>query len=291
MENDKPWITIARTGTFQDSRGRTQMITQERLEKIAQNYAKRTEDAPVVLGHPEDNDPAHGWITAIKTQGEKLFAQFSRISDGVRNAVKEQGYKYVSMSLFPDGERLRHVGLLGAVPPAIGGLGELPVDLKVAEGFSINFSSQEDLGEEGGSMDAKQLEALIKENQELKAKLAAGETELANARKATETVTADFAAFRNDQAKKDRKTRLEQLTAAGKVMPTEQADILAQAEALAMIPQPMEFSDGKKETPEERFWQGLEARKPSDLDQALTPPADFSTKPESVSMPDLTNKI
>jgi phage I-like protein len=115
------WIEIARPGRFQDSGGAWHEFSAERLEKMAASYDSAGREAPLVLGHPATDGPAHGWVKALKFNGRKLLAGVACVSDEIKKAVDNGRYKYVSMSLYQDGG-LRHVGLLGAVPPAISGL-------------------------------------------------------------------------------------------------------------------------------------------------------------------------
>ena len=145
-EQGEDWIAIARTGTFQDSEGRDQTFNAADLDAIAANYDPARLEAPLVFGHPKDSAPAFGWVTGLKRDGQKLFARLASVPGEVRELVGKGRYRYVSMSLTPDKKSLRHVGLLGAVPPAIDGLG--PVELAGEPGIIINFTAPE--GEGGG---------------------------------------------------------------------------------------------------------------------------------------------
>ena len=308
-------IAIARTGAFTDSRGAVHTFTTGDLDALAENYTRQTEAAPLVFGHPQDNHPAYGWVKRLYRSGSKLFAQLAQVPCAVRDAVRKGHYKYVSMSLHPGGRGLRHVGLLGAVPPAIPGLG--PVEMSSGEAASLNFAAS-DLADEQGEqeMDAEmqrrlgtleeQVKNLTAERDKAQTALEAAQAELKQAQeglskaeegknaaeKEAEDVKAEFSAYRGRQAIAARQARLERLVSAGKVTPGESKDVLAQAEALAKIAQPMEFSDGSKETPEERFWRGLDAREPSALFSRAAPPADFSAMPDkSAASVDLSKKI
>jgi hypothetical protein len=313
---DDIWIEIARTGSFTDNRGQEHVFTTARLDEIAANYNRRKagampEDAPLVFGHPEDNQPAYGWASALKRQGQKLFAQFSQVPDSVREAVRQRRYKYVSMSLHPGNRHLRHVGLLGAAAPAIKGLA--PVEMSGSGETTINFAASglaaangeraDEAAKQNEQQGAKcmedqkrlgQLEEQVKTLMEQvktltlerdKAARSAEENakKLAEAGQAADAagkeavaVKAEFSAYRGNVEKGARAARLEKLVAEGRITPGEKADTLAQAEALAQIPQPMEFSDGEKASPEERFWRSLEARNVSPLLGTARPPADFS---------------
>lgn len=290
-------IAIAKTGTFTDSRGKSHTFTEKDFDEIAANYSGATEKAPLVFGHPEDDHPAYGWTEKVFRQGQKLFAQLAQVPDAVRKAVHNGSYKYVSMSLHPGGKRLRHVGLLGAVPPAIPGLG--PVEMSGGDCATIEFSAGElkaepekgetAMGEEMekrmGAIEeqVKELvsavQSLTKAREEEKdggKKAENADATKTDAEKELDALKAEFSAYRKDQDNKARAARLEKLVSSGKVTPGESKDVLVQAEALARIPEPMEFSDGSKESPEERFWRTFEAREPSALVTMHGRPAEFS---------------
>lgn len=132
LENQ--WVEVFRAGEQTDSSGRTKSWTTSDLEKIVNNYNAKKHEAPVVIGHPKDNAPAFGWVAGLKTDGDKLFAKFKQLIPEFIDAVKNGLYKKRSISLYPD-LSLRHIGFLGAVPPAVKGL----ADIKFCEQESITI--------------------------------------------------------------------------------------------------------------------------------------------------------
>ena len=117
-----PWIEVFKTGTHTSGQGVTKTWTQSDLDKIAETYNSQTErKAPLVIGHPETNHPAFGWIDELRVAKDKLFAFVSDINQSVKEAVDRKEYQNVSIALWANG-LLRHVGLLGAAAPAIPGL-------------------------------------------------------------------------------------------------------------------------------------------------------------------------
>ncbi len=259
MQNPEPRLAIARTGTFTDSAGRAQTFSAADLDAIAASYDPATLEAPLVFGHPENNAPAYGWVTSLKREGEKLFAQFAQVPGAVRDLVAKGHYRYVSMSLMPDKKRLRHVGLLGAAVPAIEGLG--PVQFEGTEEITINFSSSEETMDE--DMKAM-LEAMKGELARLKAELEAMKGQKAQAEKQAEDTATEFAAFKNALVLKTRTDRVNALIKAGKLPPAQKEETLSFAAALAQVDVPVEFSaaDGSRQqiSPEERYFRELEAR-------------------------------
>ena len=53
-------IEVMRTGTWTDSSGRAHVFQECDLDRIAERYGERGNDAPIVIGHPKTDDPASG---------------------------------------------------------------------------------------------------------------------------------------------------------------------------------------------------------------------------------------
>ncbi len=133
------WIEILKTGTFTAKSGHKVTITDTDLTAIEASYNPEKRETPLVFGHPEDNQPAFGWVDTLKKSGNKLLARFKDVPDVVKQLVRDGYYKKVSVSLMPDKKTLRHVGLLGAVQPAVPGLksvsfsdGDEPVTIELS---------------------------------------------------------------------------------------------------------------------------------------------------------------
>jgi hypothetical protein len=98
---------------------------------------------PAVLGHPKGNDPAYAWAREVKRQGDSLLAKFADVNPEFSAGVESGAYRNRSISVVPlpgKGWTLRHVGWLGAAPPAISGL--KPVEF-TADGDAFEFSAEE----------------------------------------------------------------------------------------------------------------------------------------------------
>jgi hypothetical protein len=119
----RKWVEILKTGTFQDSAGNPHTFTGPDLDAIAAAYDPARHEAPVTIGHPKDNAPAYGWVKALKRVGETLVAEFKDLVPEFVAMVNQGLFKKRSVSLFPD-RSLRHVGFLGAAPPAVKGLAD-----------------------------------------------------------------------------------------------------------------------------------------------------------------------
>ena len=114
------WCEIFKTGTHTDSKGRQLNVTEDDLDKIVFNFKEQNPDVPLVIGHPKTNAPAYGWVDQLKRDGEKLLASFKDVSSEFKEWVDKGLYKTRSISLKDN--CLRHIGWLGAQPPAIKGL-------------------------------------------------------------------------------------------------------------------------------------------------------------------------
>lgn len=118
------WIPIFRTGRHTDSAGNEKDWTEEDLDQIVSSYNPAEHEAPIVIGHPSDNAPAYGWTAALKREGEILFAKFKQLVPEFVDMVQRGLFKKRSIALYPD-LTLRHIGFLGAMPPAVKGLADV----------------------------------------------------------------------------------------------------------------------------------------------------------------------
>lgn len=305
------WIEIARTGTFEDSAGRLRTFTAGDLDAIARSYDPARRDAPLTFGHPQtDKAPAYGWVEKLKSEGGRLYANFSQVPEQVRDLVAKGHYRHVSMSLMPDLVTLRHVALLGAEQPAIDGLAAvefadggdaITVDFTAARGEGDTMTVEE-LQRQIGQLQG-QLEALRAENASLKKqadshkqekdKAEAAKTE---AEQKAEKASADFAAYRGKVEGERREARVAALVKAGKVKPAEKAGVLDFAARLATQAGTVDFAapDGRTEklSMEERYFRDLEARSADERGAEFSaPPAHAGGQSDNFNPAELTAKL
>ena len=112
---------IFRTGTHTSLNGQTKDFSETDLDTIASSYDPQQHEAPIVIGHPETNAPAYGWIDKLKRVGDRLIAFPKQVSSEFSELVKTGAFKKRSISITPD-LQLNHVGFLGAAAPAVKGL-------------------------------------------------------------------------------------------------------------------------------------------------------------------------
>ncbi len=114
------WIAIFKGGNQIDSNGH-EHDGDDLISKALKTFDLQEHEPPICVGHPSDNAPAFGWVRDLKRKGDILYAKIKSVVPEFEDAVKQGLYKKRSASFYPDG-RLRHVGFLGAVPPAVKGL-------------------------------------------------------------------------------------------------------------------------------------------------------------------------
>ncbi|EJB4183837.1 peptidase [Salmonella enterica] len=124
-------IHIFRAGTHTDMHGRQIDFSDADLNEIAQSYNPALHEAPVVVGHPKTDAPSYAWVSGIKKDRDGLKAEPRDIDPQFAELVRKRRYSKVSASFYcpdspgnptPGKYYLRHVGFLGAQPPAIKGL-------------------------------------------------------------------------------------------------------------------------------------------------------------------------
>ena len=119
------WVDVFKTGEHTDSNGNTRIWTEDDLKEIAKIYNEQNPEekhlAPVVYGHPSSEDAALGWVEKLKVEGNVLKAKLVELSEQLIQSIKDGAYKFQSIALYPN-KLLRHLGILGAVPPAVKGL-------------------------------------------------------------------------------------------------------------------------------------------------------------------------
>lgn len=121
------WIEIFRGGPQVDSAGRTH-DGDNLINQALARFNTAEHEPPVVIGHPADNAPAYGWVQAlrktIKDGSAVLEAKLGQVVPEFADLVLRGMFKKRSAAFYPDGT-LRHVGFLGAAPPAVKGLADI----------------------------------------------------------------------------------------------------------------------------------------------------------------------
>ena len=137
---------IFAAGQRTDSAGATRTFSVADLAATAAAYDPAQHEAPIVIGHPAGDDPAFGWIAGLDVEGDRLLARPAQVASSFAEQVGAGAYKKVSAAFYPpDSPRnpvpgvwyLRHVGFLGAMPPAVKGL--RPVEFSDCEAGDLEL--------------------------------------------------------------------------------------------------------------------------------------------------------
>ena len=128
------------------SNGTTIDFTEADVAATAAAYDPALSEAPIVVGHPTTDGPAYGWVKSMTAQGPDLYAEPHQVNPEFAELVKAGAFKKVSISLYPKDHPHnpvpgvyypRHLGYLGATPPAIKGL--KPTEFAAADAECIEL--------------------------------------------------------------------------------------------------------------------------------------------------------
>lgn len=124
-------LEILKPGTYVDMKGTKVTFSEADLRQVVESYDPAKHEAPLVLGHPKHDDPAHGWVGALQFSDGALRAGPKDVTPELKALVDSKQFKHLSASLYspqapgnptPGKWYLRHLGFLGAFPPAVKGL-------------------------------------------------------------------------------------------------------------------------------------------------------------------------
>jgi hypothetical protein len=144
-------IEIFRPGRFTALSGQSLEFSAADLAAAAAAYDPKLAPAPIVVGHPEVNAPAYGWVDKLSYSDERLRATPRELEPAFAASVKAGRYKKVSAKFFrpnspfnpkPGSYYLMHVGFLGAHAPAVPGL--KPVEFAAAgddDAVTVEFAA------------------------------------------------------------------------------------------------------------------------------------------------------
>ncbi|SLN38140.1 hypothetical protein AQS8620_01428 [Aquimixticola soesokkakensis] len=146
-------IEVFRTGTFTPLQGGDLTFSAADLRAMADAYNADTAPAPIVVGHPDVDAPAFGWVESFDfdANADRLFANVHEIEPSFAELVKAGRFKKVSMAFFaptqghnpvPGTWYPKHVGFLGAAAPAVSGLKNAQFAGKADVVFTANFGER-----------------------------------------------------------------------------------------------------------------------------------------------------
>lgn len=124
-------------------------IGEAQLDEAIASYNPDDDPAPLVIGHPTNDQPAHGLIAKVRREGVKLLATLKDLSDDVIQGVRSSRFINRSIAFWhpdhpsnptPGKWNIRHLGLLGAASPGIPGMPRLAFE----DGELLAFSAPAD---------------------------------------------------------------------------------------------------------------------------------------------------
>jgi hypothetical protein len=174
-------LHIFKPGTHTAQCGTTLNFTDTDLAATVAAYNPTLHEAPLVIGHPQHDAPAAGWVKSLSATAQGLIAEPQQIDASFAEQIAKGSYKKISASFYhptapnnpvPGVYYLRHVGFLGAQPPAVKGL--RPIELAEGEPGVIQFSEVVQQAPTASAAPATDphTTALQAENQRLKTELA-----------------------------------------------------------------------------------------------------------------------
>ena len=128
---DAKSLHIFRAGRQTAMSGESFDFSENDLAACAAAYDPAVHEAPIVVGHPAADAPAYGWIKGLAAVDGGLDAVPHQVDPAFAELVEAGRFKKISASFYlPDSSSnpkpgalyLRHVGFLGAQPPAVKGL-------------------------------------------------------------------------------------------------------------------------------------------------------------------------
>jgi hypothetical protein len=124
-------LQIFKPGKHTDVKGIVLDFTEDMLRACAAAYDPAKHEAPLVVGHPKMDGPAYGWAKSVVYADGALAVDPDQVDPQFAEMVNAGRFKKISASFYlPDAPNnpapgqlyLRHVGFLGAQPPAVKGL-------------------------------------------------------------------------------------------------------------------------------------------------------------------------
>ncbi|WP_186270316.1 hypothetical protein [Burkholderia gladioli] len=279
-------LEIFRAGRRTAMNGQVYDITPADLAASAAAYDPAVHEAPLVIGHPDHDKPAYGWVKSLHAVGDVLQSDHQQVDTAFAEYVAAGRVKKRSASFYhpedpanpkPGVWYVRHVGFLGAQPPAVKGLR----DPHFSEGdagntaFGLVHFSEPDDHQEQTDMSKElqdQLDAEKKRREDAEAAAAAATKLATDAQAQAEATSKQLAAFA--EAKKVERhdahvSFAEARVNDGKLLPKDKNMLVETLDRLAETA-PVEFSEGdatRKVSPSQ--WL-------QDLISGAAPRVDFS---------------
>lgn len=133
MNQPKPAanLHVFRAGKHTATDGKQYTFSEADVADMVASYDPALARAPLVVGHPKTDDPAYGWAAGFNHTGGEVFATPEAVDPQFAEMVNDQRFSTISLSVYlpdtpgnpkPGHHYPRHIGFLGAQPPAVKGL-------------------------------------------------------------------------------------------------------------------------------------------------------------------------
>ncbi|WP_175716549.1 hypothetical protein [Burkholderia anthina] len=253
-------LEIFRAGRRTATNGVTYDISRADLAASAAAYDPSVHEAPLVVGHPEHDKPAYGWVKALHVSGDVLQSDHQQVDASFAERVATGHIKKRSAAFYhpedpinpkPGVWYVRHVGFLGSMPPAVKGLRDPTFsegDAGDTEFGLIHFSEPDDQKEQPDMSKElqDQLDAEKKAREQAEANAAAEKKRADDAQAQATTANQQLTQFA--EAKKIERHDMhvsfaEAQVKGGKLLPKDKPMLVETLDRLAEST-PVEFSEG-----------------------------------------------
>lgn len=256
MAAAKKMLEIFRPGTFVSVEGQRISFSDTDVAATVAAYDIAKHKAPLVIGHPKMDDPAYGHAVSLSLgRNNVVLAEPANVDPAFADAVNNERYDSISASFWsPTNPRnpvpgvwyVRHIGFLGAVPPAVPGLKQPSfADADDTDLITINFADSQE-----PTMTPEEKAALAAQQQKLKDDQASFADQQAAAKKRDDELAAREKALAAKEAKAredEINSFAEGLIKSGKLLPVEKTGMVALLGALP-ADQEVSFADGDGKT-------------------------------------------
>lgn len=256
-------------------------LTEADIAEIAENYNPERHEAPVVIGHPARDAPAYGWIAKAEARADGLWLS-TDLLPAMADVVEQGLFKKVSVSLYPPDSphnpapgvySVKHLGFLGAQPPAVKGLQAIGLSEEQHQILILNF-------EEAPMGDHNKDKAATKDKP-----IELSENKLTERESAISLAEANLAKRLQAVRRSELEAKLTPHINAGRVLPVHKPLLLALAEHCDE--QTVELSEGKAESLLDAFDQFLAKLPPQiELTELAAPDTAVKTQAVNFSTPD-----
>ena len=279
------WTEIFRAGDY----GKKGSYSDADLDRMVANFNSE-DQVPIVLGHPQTDSPAWGWLSEVKRQGNVLLARVGELHKDFAEALAENRFKNRSVRIANTsaGPKLLHLGFLGGVLPEVDGLKKMAQfdgdGDRVDHDFDLAAAAQ---GDNQEVLDMEKDEQIKKLEADLAAEKAAREADRAAAEaRAKKSMLAEFALFVDRELiekGKLPKTQKDEVVGFMASLPSgEAADFSVEADGATKKYSPVEwFKDFVKMLPTPEFTREL----PEGVQK------DFALSGGNTKLVDLSHKV